>query len=107
MKLTGREAGLWLSMALVDNRTIVEHRPGNETVPGRVHFISAIGDTSFAISWKEIQGGERSTVFTSNLWEIEVVEERIIFIWEVGRGTEAKSDGPWKGTTLYTIFLHN
>lgn len=107
MKLTGKESGAWLRFAMAENGTVIEHRPDNETVAGRVNFISSIGDASFAISWKEIQGGERSTVFNSNLWEIEVVEERIIFIRKVRRGAEAKSNGPWKGTTLYTIFLHN
>ena len=105
MKVTGREAlDRFLDMQ-IGGATIIEHRPNNENIVGRVEYAGVNGGgASFGIGWAHSDGGNRTTLFYSHLWEMEIVE-KVILIKRTKEGNPDQVDMPWEGCILYTIFL--
>lgn len=89
---------------LLRRATIIEHRPDNVNVVGQFEYCGVNGDASIGIGWRHLDGGNRTTVFYPQLWELEIVEN-VIFLKRVKEGDPMPFDMPWEGSVLYTIFV--
>lgn len=105
MRLTGREALDCFQDLRLGGSIIIEHRPENENIVGRIEYSGVNGGgQSFGVGWHHVDGGNRTTVFYSQLWELQIVDN-VIFVKRVKGGRPQDMDMPWDGCILYTIIV--